>query len=534
MLSPPPVGASVTISALNARRDLNGSSGVVLSYDGSTGRAAVRITNEPGPLALKLANITLLDPEASPLPPASDPRHADLCLTRTVLYDKLSFYYAFGNTPPTYVLPGVAAPSDDVLLLASGDVRSALYSLVRDTRQIRFFANDADPHVVARNVVLIWLAHRADAAHVFAIWFSLGLSDAAHASLRQALAALLGERAEDEMAAVGVAFHRREDREAVEAVLRSWESWRLEWDVVQAAREKKLWASPLLIQSSAGSLREAGRAFATAKLARHRIGNKQLPLEVAEEEWATYFESGYIVALGEEALGKPTNVNPTLFQSATSYDLHYASCPYAAFPLYVAEYDARRPLTTACQKELETWLVELRERGRGVRWVFAVDDCLRLCSSLVPRQFAVVGSSNVADHVGLFPLLQAARMVVKADGILITSTMLHLSYSDDVEDYLKAHLMLEPELWPGVIGWRCLGFEGSLAPVSAQVQLVMPDIFAHISKSAGRQKDPGLSRPNRTERGGLGSYFTMVGRRAQRNTAGGGRDFGRFYGQLSP
>ncbi|KAK3265129.1 hypothetical protein CYMTET_26168 [Cymbomonas tetramitiformis] len=37
--------------------------------------------------------------------PAAPPR---LCLHREMLMNKLSFYYAFGNTPPAYVLPGVA------------------------------------------------------------------------------------------------------------------------------------------------------------------------------------------------------------------------------------------------------------------------------------------------------------------------------------------------------------------------------------------------------------------------------------------
>jgi hypothetical protein len=40
----------------------------------------------------------------------------ELCL----VFEKLHFNYAFGNTPSTYVLPGLAQYAD-VLLLASGD-----------------------------------------------------------------------------------------------------------------------------------------------------------------------------------------------------------------------------------------------------------------------------------------------------------------------------------------------------------------------------------------------------------------------------
>jgi hypothetical protein len=69
----------------------------------------------------------------------------------------------------------------------------------------------------------------------------------------------------------------------------------------------------------------------------------------------------------------------------------------------------------------------------------------------------------VADHIVLIPLLQAARLVTRRGGTLLTSTMKHLSYSDNLSGYLQANLFLNPALWPGVLGWRCVGHEGPLA-----------------------------------------------------------------------
>merc|ERR1740123_1121771 len=107
---------------------------------------------------------------------------------------------------------------------------------------------------------------------------------------------------------------------------------------------------------------------------------------------------------------------------------------------------------------------------------------MRLCANLLPRRFSVVSTSNVADHIGLLPLLQAVRMVTLTEGLLLTETLLHLSYSADTEDYLRANLIVPPELWPGVIGWRCIGYEGALASSSSEVQFVLPDLSSLIRK----------------------------------------------------
>jgi hypothetical protein len=122
-------------------------------------------------------------------------------------------------------------------------------------------------------------------------------------------------------------------------------------------------------------------------------------------------------------------------------------------------------------RELETWVAELRAHAGGVRWTFGCEDCLPLCAALAPRQFDVVATADVADHVGLLPLLQAARLVTRQGVTLLTSTRTYLTYSDTLDEYLTSHLFLEPALWPGVLGWRCIGREGPLKPLSSQIQL---------------------------------------------------------------
>jgi len=377
------------------------------------------------------------------------------------------------------VLQSVTDARSNVLLLASGDVRSPLYSLVRDSlrrRPVAFLVNDVDPHVVARNAVILWLAHHAPAAHVFGVWFSL----------------LTGTAADEELSAIGLNFWRPEDRTHVYRVLRDWGEMRLEWSNVQATRWDVLRQHWKL--ESRDEMRAAARAKAKFELLPQTMADSSVPLDAYAEELCAYYETGSITPLGEEGLSPPELANPTLFRSATAYDLHYGSNPFLAFPLYAREYDARRPIATLCLRELESWVTELKARQGDGTWTLAVGDCLHVCAALVPRQFEVVATSNVADHVGLLPLLQAARMITRPGGTLITSTLLHLTYSDHIGGYLKANLLLEPELWPGVLGLRCVGREGTLGPRSSQVELEMPSLRRIFSRTQRANAEDGTPK----------------------------------------
>jgi hypothetical protein len=169
----------------------------------------------------------------------------ELCLSREVVFEKLHVYYAFGNTPPTYVLPGVAQDAD-VLLLASGDLRSALFSLKSDAagrHALRFTVNDEDKHVIARNVILLWLAHHVEPHQLYltlSFWFSLGLTPCIAKVLRSALATLAADEAGERFAEIDVRFFSKADREIVIAVLRDWSTWQLDWRTLQQQRKVKL------------------------------------------------------------------------------------------------------------------------------------------------------------------------------------------------------------------------------------------------------------------------------------------------------
>jgi len=316
------------------------------------------------------------------------------------LYEKLIFYYAFGNTPPAYVLLADGAKDAfEVLLLASGDLRSALYSLERDSRRrvpVKFTANDASAHVIARNVLLLWLAHNHESVEdIFAVWFSLGLSTEAKAALDAALAALTGEQADVQLEQLCIDFESTDSRKAVTEVLREWATWELSWSRVQELRKACMCMH--LKKDSFPKVLEALEASSQWWLIQHNMqgngdaSNKYatstsshcVSMAAAVAEAQSYYREGVV-----DLSAQPASIcNVTLLASPDAYLLHYGSLPYKAFALFEASYDARKPLLTSALAQLNRWIAELRTRARDVSWTFAVGDCLHVCGKLMPAQF---------------------------------------------------------------------------------------------------------------------------------------------------
>ncbi|KAK3246463.1 hypothetical protein CYMTET_20555 [Cymbomonas tetramitiformis] len=498
-------GTRIALRGLESRPELNSRTGVVISYLLDVQRYAVRLDPTPASstlLELKVRRANIEEKRAQSSTTAQEittttapPR---LCLQREMLMDKLSFYYAFGNTPPAYVLPGVSLTEEDVdvLLLASGDLRSALYSLARDIRApphqtVRFLVNDADRCVIARNLIVLWLIHRMHPPEVIAaVWFSLKLAPAAHAALRAALAALTGAARQAELEALGASFLVKEEQERVHQQLLQWAAWELDWAELQRHR-----TSFLRLHCRTADLASSHRiqvAFICGEDSSLATDSESFPVTAATAEMLQYLEEG-VMHLGDEP---ERHCNPTLLWLPHRYDLHYGSNPFLAVPLHAPRYEPRKPLTALLVQQLGEWAEALQQRGSRVRWRLSVSDCLGLCSTLPARRFAVVSSSNVADHVGLLPLLQATRGLARSPGgVLLTSTLLHLSYSADTEEYLRKNLaLLPPELWPGTLGWRCLGYEGGLAPQSSEVQLTLPEFGGFVQKAGRGENEKGAIR----------------------------------------
>ena len=401
-------------------------------------------------------------------------------------------YYAFGNTSPLYVFPGIPrdAKSANVLLLACGDLRSAFYSLSRDSstrvdwKDIHFFVNDSMPSIIARNLVLIWLIRRkrVSAETLFQVWFSLRLGQTAYLALCDAVLALVGKDAEHELQLINVTFHTPTDWCKVHAVLSKWIEWQddLSWNHVRRIREEALTTKgpmPMPLDEMATSVAN----IVHLKYSKIASGDMNFPTKAAAEEVKRYIVSG-VVTFRET----PEYTNPTLFLRPETFNLHYGSDPFSAFSKFARNYDERVPLKTMCLAEMTDWIQAVQQHSTKVTWTFSTSDCIALATDL-SGPFDVVSTSNVADGVGLLPLLQSLRGITIPNGYLLTQTLRSYQYSSSIDEYLKKNLILSSEFHASVLGWRCVGHEGDLKAENGDIQFIFPNIPEIVLASSSKE-----------------------------------------------
>ena len=124
--------------------------------------------------------------------------------------ERLSLYYAYGNTPPEDFLQSVTADISEpaILSLGCGDIRSCFYTLwnnfdqkhSRNFRGIHFVLNDRSPAVLARNIIFLYLCTKMPrdkdgvvswVASFWSIWYCLELLPQHKQVLMDALLQLL-------------------------------------------------------------------------------------------------------------------------------------------------------------------------------------------------------------------------------------------------------------------------------------------------------------------------------------------------------
>lgn len=489
-------GSFVQLHGLKSASHLNGSTALVLRFDPTSSRHAIQLRPNPtahaAPLhapsriiAARPANLRLIvtdhlvESRDQPSFPPWNP--VQLQFNRETLFKSssiLNFYYAYSNTSPTYLFVGVPSTQHivRVLTLGTGDICSHLYSLARDSvdrcyptkRQLHFVVNDAEPSIIARNLIFIWLIMRRSLSpsHLFSIWFSLRISDTAYAALCDAVIALTGPHAKQELDAINVGFHNQLDWHRVRHVLRNWILWQdqLEWSKVVRMRQQCLFDK--LGNDFCATLVSSGGLSTHHKMS----GDVNFPHREATAEYMAFAKSGVI--LFKDQL-EPSFTNPTMFLTPDKYELHYGSVPYKAFATFASTYDEETPLLTFCLQQMDQWIKALLAHEKRVHWVFNTASCTHLATDLA-TEFHVVATTNVADHVGLLPLLQALRGTVAPNGYLLTQTLRWTSYSDTPEDYLRKNLLTDPEYWSGVHGWRCIGYEGALVTEETSFDCMIP------------------------------------------------------------
>ena len=177
-------------------------------------------------------------------------------------------------------------------------------------------------------------------------------------------------------------------------------------------------------------------------------------------EFRQYFETGNC---GQSSTTR-TKVNPTFIHPATGrWFVHYAACPLDGFfPLPMNELENQKDNKFGvafgyCRVELKKLLKSFINGKERIKFFFHLSDALSFCYQDSPLKFDIVDTSNLADHVGLANILNAAARKLDSDkSLLITESLQWVKVAPDVAQYLQEVLCCPHSLIPTIYGLRLL------------------------------------------------------------------------------
>ena len=147
---------------------------------------------------------------------------------------------------------------------------------------------------------------------------------------------------------------------------------------------------------------------------RNAIGDLEDSLgRIIEQEFQAFFERGSCRLQNEleTVCINSSFLNPDTEQWQVHY-VHYSSCPYLDYlplsqdqQLITSVKD--KILLPTCQKILKDTVNSYRSRIADIQVFFHLEDALEFCFTNT-NKFDVIDCSNLADHIGLANLLNAA------------------------------------------------------------------------------------------------------------------------------
>ena len=292
---------------------------------------------------------------------------------------------------------------------------------------------------------------------MYAVWYSMGLTGRQDELLRGTIRRLAALRSAEEVAQA-IPFVRVTDATwaSVLDVLALWGGWAPTWEERQA-----LWDGMPDMWRSRGEHVQSGNLMRSFLEVSTVVGCKARDLE---EEFTEYRKSLIVQPPGTPATRQSAPcVNVTLFTQKDRYTLHYATSHVTGYGLY--EYSGSESLSAYCFGQFKGWLAAARSRmttcPSSVVWELEASDCLTWCQKLMPcrpRYYDSVNTSNLANYVGLLPLLTNVRPLVRPTAFVEILNLLDIN-GESAVDFLQMELKLPSVLWPSVLGWRCIGME---------------------------------------------------------------------------
>ena len=203
-----------------------------------------------------------------------------------------------------------------------------------------------------------------------------------------------------------------------------------------------------------------------------------------------------------------TSLNLTFYEKSDErYTVHYGSVPYKCFfhsfkfsraeikkmgvvssvldYLVVGDESFKsHPLLANSFQQFSLWLIssaktlkQVSSKGHHISFTFHCSDAIEFCQQLsdsctsqlyasrmgFDTGFDVIYSSNLIDHLSPPNLVLSAMPLLKENGYLLTTSLMHRNVAPTCEKYLEVFFGFENKLLPIVTGFRCIGHEGEFS-----------------------------------------------------------------------
>lgn len=238
-------------------------------------------------------------------------------------------------------------------------------------------------------------------------------------------------------------------------------------------------------------------------------------LESLGVDFSEYLQTGSSYA--EEVFSLPfstnqTFINSTFFENEDGlYNLQYASAPFRSFyhilevskcevqklgmsatiagqPLVVEDDNFQlHPLLSNCVQQFTIWVssaaatlkMQMSRAKPDITFTFDCSNCCHFCEELTahPKLFAAqsgfqpvfnaIYTQSLIDVVSTPVLVNSALPLLKSDGVLYTRSCIHTFLAETAAEYLDAQFGFSTELFPLMLGARCIGLEGEYSDSNA-------------------------------------------------------------------
>ncbi|XP_046553202.1 uncharacterized protein LOC124262714 [Haliotis rubra] len=384
-------------------------------------------------------------------------------------------YYPIGNTRSMDVTHGCQVAEEcNILLLGCGDIRHVLHTMhvlhedgttKAKNQTINFHINDIEDGILGRDLILLYLARTINPLDtdelktLWAVWYDVVLSKAHLQNLKE----VMEELSDLKSGTNGIYFGNGKTELKIKQALQSWLEFEISGRQTIGKRTNFLKAMYGDLFPETSVQRVSSRLVAQSNRSDYTERLKDRYQQEVHEYITSGVSSACSTAMTSERILDIFHGNVTFFRPGSDeWKVEDNSCPFMCYDVELQLDRYNGGDTTMCTLFLEIlrkWVMSYQatiKSGCTTRFYLWLGDAVEVCEADLPNNllFDFIDTSNIADRVGLIPLLiRCQERLQKPNGVLRTETF-HWNQGTAfwLESFLRQCLDIPQLMYPTLFG----------------------------------------------------------------------------------